>query len=613
MNPSSRSRLAGLSLAACAALVPLRSRAQDTAPVDVLATYVVSASRTPEDPALTPSTVTLLSLADLQAAQVGSLGSALGELPGVSVAESGATGGQTSVFLRGASSDQSLFVVDGVRLNTSTVTYYNLLGGANLDGLDRVEVLLGPQSTLYGSSAMGGVILLETARGDGPASGSIAAEAGSFATTAESITEQGSSGPLDYSGSLGRLDTDNDRAYNEYANWNYSGRLDGRISPSLLVGGTVRGQVGHYEEPGPITYPSPGDVQTVTDLATAYAEYDGRSGLKSRVTAAWYQDEYTWDKGTPDAYYARNTRDILEWQNTWEAATWAEVVGGLDYEGSGYDADGVTTDHSLAGYLSATLHPARALELTVGLRRDDFTTVGAATTGRVGAAYVLDGGATKLHATYGTGFNAPTPDERYGEPPYLLPNPGLRPERSRGWDYGVDQRFPGGGLTASATVFENKFRDLLEDEITNPITYAGQEVNVDSATTRGVEAGVAAKLTKRVSVRAGYTYLDAADDTTGGRLIERPRHVLDAGLECQITKDWLAGGGLHLVADRVDGAYAPEPLGGYTTARVYTSYALTRDVLLKLRVENLLNRSYQEVVGYPALPFAVYSGLEWRY
>jgi vitamin B12 transporter len=138
-------------------------------------------------------------------------------------------------------------------------------------------------------------------------------------------------------------------------------------------------------------------------------------------------------------------------------------------------------------------------------------------------------------------------------------------------------------------------------------------VNVDSATTRGVEAGVAAKLTKRVSVRAGYTYLDAADDTTGGRLIERPRHVLDAGLECQITKDWLAGGGLHLVADRVDGAYAPEPLGGYTTARVYTSYALTRDVLLKLRVENLLNRSYQEVVGYPALPFAVYSGLEWRY
>jgi vitamin B12 transporter len=613
MTPSSPSRLAGLSLAACAALLPLRSRAQDPAPVDVLGTYVVSASRTPQDPALTPSTVARLSLSDLQAAQVGSLGSALGELPGVSVAGSGATGGQTSVFLRGASSDQSLFVVDGVRLNTTTVTYYNLLGGANLAGLDRVEVLLGPQSTLYGSSAMGGVILLETARGDGPASGSISAEAGSFATTAESITEQGSSGPLDYSGSLSLLDTDNDRAYNGYKSWNYSGRLDGRISPSLLVGGTIRGQVGHYEEPGPTTYPSPGDVQTVTDLATAYAEYDGGPQLKSRLTAAWYQDEYAWDHGSPDAYYARNTRDILEWQNTWEAASWAELVGGIDYEGSGYDADGATTDHSLAGYLSATLHPAKDLELTAGLRRDDFTTVGAATTGRVGAAYLLDQGATKLHATYGTGFNAPTPDERYGEPPYLLPNPGLQPERSRGWDYGVDQRFLGGRLTASATVFGNRFRDLLEDEITNPVTYAGQEVNVDRATTRGVEAAFAAKLTKLVSIRASYTYLDAADATTGERLVERPRHTLDAGLEAQLAKGWLAGGGVHLVADRVDGAYAPEPLGGYTTARIYTSYDLNRGVTLKLRVENMLNRGYQEVVGYPALPFAVYGGIEIRY
>jgi vitamin B12 transporter len=168
-------------------------------------------------------------------------------------------------------------------------------------------------------------------------------------------------------------------------------------------------------------------------------------------------------------------------------------------------------------------------------------------------------------------------------------------------------------VIVQTSVFENRFRDLLEDEITNPITYAGQEVNVDSATTRGVEAGLNVKLTSQVSVRASYTYLDAADDTTGERLIERPRHTLDAGVEGQITRQWLAGAGAHLVADRVDGAYAPEPIGGYTTFRVYTSYELTKAVLLKLRVENLLDRSYQEVVGYPALPFAVYGGVEWRY
>jgi vitamin B12 transporter len=476
-----------------------------------------------------------------------------------------------------------------------------------------VEVLLGPQGTLYGSSAMGGVILIETARGDGPPSGTLSATAGSFATADAGVTGQGSLGPLSYSGSASRLQTDNDRPYNAYKNWNYSGRLEGRVTPSLLVGATVRGQVGHYEEPGPTTYPSPGDVQTVTDLVTTYAEVQEGEAFKSRLTAAWYQDEYNYDEGSPYAYYARNTREILEWQNTWRMMSWAELVGGVDSENSDYDSGGITKDRTLAGYLSSTLHPAKDLELTAGVRRDDFDTVGSATTGRVGAAYLLDRGATKLHATYGTGFNVPTPDEVYGEPPYLLPNPELRPERSRGWDAGIDHRFLGGRVIVQTSVFENRFRDLLEDEITNPITYAGQEVNVDSATTRGVEAGLNVKLTSQVSVRASYTYLDAADDTTGERLIERPRHTLDAGVEGQITRQWLAGAGAHLVADRVDGAYAPEPIGGYTTFRVYTSYELTKAVLLKLRVENLLDRSYQEVVGYPALPFAVYGGVEWRY
>ena len=613
MNTTLGSRQTGLLLAACAALLPLGSRAQDSTPVDFLDAYVVSASRTPRDPGLTPSSVTLLSLPNLAAEQVVDLATALGELPGVSVAASGAAGAQTSVFLRGASSGQTLFIVDGVRLNTSTVTYYNLLGGADLAGFDRVEVLLGPQSTLYGSSAMGGVVLLETARGDGPASGSLSATVGSFSTANAGVTAQGSSGPLSYSGSLGRLQTDNDRAHNDYKNWNYSGRLEERMSPSLLVGATIRGQVGHYEEPGPTTYPSPGDVQTASDLLTTFAEVQAADAFKSRLTAGWYQDEYTWDKGSPYAYYARNTREILEWQNSWEATGWAELVAGIDSERSDYDAGGVLKDRTLAGYLSSTLRPAKDLELTAGLRRDDFDTFGAATTGRAGVAYVPDGGATKLHATYGTGFNAPTPDEVYGEPPYLLPNPALRPERSRGWDAGVDHRFLAGRVGVEATYFENRFRDLLQDEIADPTTYAGQEVNVDRATTRGVETGLSAKLTERVSVRASYTYLEARDDTAGERLIERPRHVLDAGVEDRITRQWLAGAGVHLVADRVDGAYAPEPLPGYSRFRLYASYEATRKLSLKLRVENVFDRNYQDVVGYPALPFAVYGGAEWRY
>ena len=615
MNSIAWSRSPGPLLAALAFAAPLAtsSPAQSPAPDVTLGTYVVSATRTLQDPALAPSSVTLLPLADLQEAQVADLRTALSETPGVVVANSGARGGQSSIFLRGANSDETLFVVDGVRLNTTTASYVNFLGGADLAGLDRIEVLRGPQSTLYGSSAMGGVILLETARGSGAPSGDLSGYAGSFGSLGAGVGSQGGLGAFDYSASLTRQQTDNDRAYNAFGAWNYSERLDDQVTPSLLVGSTLRGQVSHYEEPGPTTYPSPGDVQTVADLATAYADFRSGQTFDSRLTAAWYQDEYTWDKDAPDEYYARNSRDILDWQNSWQAAPWAELVGGVNAEQSYYQAGGLTTDRLMAGYLSSTFKPAAGVELTAGLRRDDFNTAGAATTGRAGAAWVLKGGLTKLRATYGTGFNAPTPDERYGEPPYLIPNPGIRPERSRGWDAGLDRTILEGRVTLEATWFGNRFRDLLEDEITNPVTYAGQEVNVDRARTSGVELGLGARPSPLLTLRAAYTYLEAWDESAGQRLIQRPRHTLDAGAERRLTRGWLAGAGVHLVSDRVDGAYAPSPLPGYATVRLYTSWAIRRNLVAKLRVENLLNRRYQEVAGYPALPLGVYAGTEWRF
>jgi vitamin B12 transporter len=220
---------------------------------------------------------------------------------------------------------------------------------------------------------------------------------------------------------------------------------------------------------------------------------------------------------------------------------------------------------------------------------------------------------TKLRATYGTGFNSPTPEDRSGMLPYQLPNPDVRPEKSRGWDAGIDETMLDSRLTLSATYFENRFRDLLEYEIADPVTYAGEVVNVDRATTRGIELSANARLCSVATARIGYTYLDAKDDVSDIRLIRRPRHALDGGIDTQITKQWTVGAGAHLVADRIDGAYGPTPLGGYTTFRVYSSYALRPDLILKVRAENVLNRSYQEVAGYPALSRGFYGSVEWRF
>ena len=595
--------------AAALAAAPFAVRAQTGALA--LDQIVVSATRTAQDPAYLPSSVTALSLPALDDMQIPDLRTALSQTPGVIVANSGAAGSQSSIFLRGANSDLTLFVVDGVRLNTGNISYANFLGGADLSGLDRLEVLRGPQSTLYGSSAMGGVILLETTRGSGSPSGVVSTYAGSFGSLGAQAAVAGGAGTFGYSASIAHEQTDNDRPYNRYRNWNYSTRLEDSLAPWLLAGVTLRGEVGNYEEPGalPVTPGEAGDIATTTDLATAYLEARAGDKFRSRLTTGWYQDEYTFDDGSAfDFYYARKTREILDWQNTWEAAPWMELVAGLNSEASPLLV-GRPDDRPLdfAEYISAILHPSAGLQITgEDVRHDHFDTAGgAATEAALGAAYRA--GATKLRATYGTGFNAPTPTDRYGLLPSTLPNPAVRPETSRGRDAGIDQGLLDGRATVSATFFENRFRDLLEYEVVDPISFAGSEVNVDRATTRGVELAASAKINSVFAMHGGYTYLDAWDDVTGTRLIRRPRHTLDLDLQAHVSRDWLFGTGMHLVTDRLDGAFVPAPLAGYTTVRIYASYAIRPHLLLKLRVEKIsLDRNYEEVTGYPALPRAFY-------
>lgn len=585
-----------------------------TAP-QTLDTYVVSASGIPQDPAALPNDVVPLRLADLAAEQVPDLRSALAETPGVAVVNSGAIGSQSSIFIRGANSDQTLFIVDGVRLNTSADSYANYLGAADLAGLDRLEVLMGPQSTVYGSSAAGGVVLLETAHGAGAPSGMLAAEAGSFGTVEVQAASSGAVSTFDYSASAARETTDNDRFYNKFSDWTYSARAEDQLAPWLLAGGTVRGVDSHYEEPGatPTDFPDYGAITSDTNLATGYLEASAGTAFRSRLTAAWYQDEYTFDDGSPyDFYQERNTREVLESQNTWQALPALQIVAGLDAEWARYWAGSLSSDRLLAGYGLATWQPVSGVEITGGIRRDDYSVEGGATTGRAGISYRPGGGPTKLRATYGTGFEAPTPSDRYGEPPYVLPNPAVQPERSRGWDAGIDQRWDAARTTFSATVFGNRFDDLLEYEVVDPLTYAGEEINVDRASTSGFEFSAQSDPAPMFSTRLSYTYLNALDDVSGERLQRRPRHVLDAAAEFRPGAGLTLGAGLHLVADQYDGVETIGPFGGYTTVRLFARYQVRPSLALKVRVENLLNRDYEEAAGYPALPRAIYGGVEWR-
>ena len=575
-----------------------------------LARYVVSASRTPHDLNFTPSSVTLVSLADLQVEQVTSLATALSEQPGVILYNTGAPGGQSTVSLRGANADQTLFVVDGVRMNDRAASYLNALGTADLTGIDRIEVLRGPQSTLYGSSAMGGVILINTAHGAGPTSGSVSATAGSFDSYGAAVEAGGAKAGFSYAGAVSRYETANERPGNDLRQWNASLRLEDTIAAGVLVGTTMRWQNANYEEPGSRFYAAPGTVQSESALSTVYGEIRATDEFTSRLTLASELRQYTW---LSDGYASpqSNNREILDWQNTWTPVKAAEIVAGANVESSRYVVDaGSTSDHISAGYVSAILRPVATVTLTAGARYDDYHSVGSATTGRGGVAWTPVPG-TKLHATYGTGFNAPSSADRYGVPDWgQLPNPTLVPEKSEGWDAGIDQELAHGALTVSATYFQNKYRNLFEWETLDPKTYDGETVNVAHATTKGVELATAVRFSDRVQGRLAYTYLDAHDDDTGARLNRRPRHTADAEVHGMVTQAWTVGAGLHLVAANINGTL---PFGGYTTARVFTSYALRPTLLLKLHIENALNRHYEEVYGYPALSRGVFGSAEFRF
>jgi len=628
MYNSLLSRVSGWSFTAfaCAAATLSVARAQTAAPAEAfpvptghelvrLDGFVVSASRTPQDLKYTPSAVSVLLPTELALSQITDLHTALSAEPGVIVVNTGAKGGQSSVFLRGADSHQTLFVVDGVRMNDKSAGYQNFLGQSGLGGIDRMEVLRGPQSTLYGSSAMGGVITISTTRGCGAPTGSVSAEAGSFNTVGGAASVQGGTKTLGYSGYISREVTDNDRPSNNSKVMSFSTRVEYTPTENTLLGGTFRGQDGDTQDPGAIGNTS-GTVEAKNWLGTAYGQIHFGPEIISRLTAGWHQRDYTYTKA-PSVSKILNTRNILDWQNVWSPASEAEIIAGANYEGSHYVTGGLRTNDTVkAGFFSATYHPVEALTLTGGGRYDDYRSAGSATTWRTGISWVPAKG-SKLRATYGTGFGAPSLTDRYGVLAWgQMANPSLRPEKSRGWDVGFDQEIFGKALKVGVTYFHNRFTDLFQWQATG--LFVGMTSNVGRATTQGVELELNSKVNDFVSTRLAYTYLDATDDLTGNRLQRRPRHTVDGEVRFQATAAWIVGTGVHVAADRENVNYAvyPSPqidVEDYTTARVFTSYELTKNLRLKARVENALDESYADVLGYPALPRAVYGSVEWKF
>jgi len=574
-------------------------------PPVVLNAIVVTATRTPRNPADIPSSVSLLTPGDWTRSEIPDLAGLLRSLPGVAVVSTGAVGAQTSLFFRGSAPHQTLFLVDGVRVNDRGAFYQNFLGGADLANIQKVEVVRGPQSVLYGGSAMGGVISVETLKGSGDPSLRANAEGGSFSTLAGGAVVSGSGGGLAYSASANWFETANDRPGNDFEQGSWSARLDWSDpgSPGLAIGATARGMSSTYDEPGARgPFPFTGVLEFDQTLATAFARYEG-GGVRARLILATQDREYSFTSiygSTP----VESTRRVIDFQATADVSETFELTAGGGYEPSKQTTPGEVKKETLrAVFLSGVWEPAADTSVVLGVRHDDFKSVGGHATWRVGVAHTVPTTGTTLRAAVGTAFTAPSLDDRYGNLAFFQPgSPNIRPEESRGWEAGVEQSMPGGKGRVMATYFSNRYRDLFGFD---PNTYA--TINVGRATSRGMELAGEFKPYDGVQVLAGYTWTDAEDSSTGDRLPRRPGHSGNIDVEFVPAEGFLIGGGVRWVASRVD--VGPVDLPDYLTVRLHAAWQVNARVRMHVRIENLLDREYEEVEGYPALGIGAFGGV----
>jgi vitamin B12 transporter len=291
------------------------------------------------------------------------------------------------------------------------------------------------------------------------------------------------------------------------------------------------------------------------------------------------------------------------------------AIGGLNAEWTEVaDNDGRREERLQAGYADLTLSPSNDLSLSAGLRRDQYTTFGGQTTGRLGAGYFVAARRLKLRATYGTGFLPPSLAARYGGP-FQNPNATIRPERARGWDFGVDRFFARDRGVVSVTAFGNELEDLIGFE-SAPYPELGRAVNIDRARTRGLELSSRVAV-GAIDVRAGYTYLRAVDlgttDPAARRLIRRPRHA--GSLDLAWSGDRLRlGVGAHAAFDREDSDFSSFPFrridpGNIVDTRILVEWRASGAMSIRGRAENLFDGRYEEVYGFPALGRRATAGL----
>lgn len=581
---------------------------------------VVSATRFPLPEADAPSSLTVVTEEELEERQLRRVADALRTAPGISVAQTGAPGQLTSVFTRGLRSEHTQVLLDGIPINQGLAGLFNF-ADLTVDNIARIEVVRGPQSPLYGPRALAGVIQLFTKRGDGPPTGELLLEAGSFGTARETFTSSGGARGFDYSVGLSRLDTENARPNNEYRNTSGIASLGWSPHERLRLGSLFTYSLADTGNPNTISAPRPRDnLLTERWLIGPRVDFQPLDSWRHQLVAAYDHERQVNDPnedgfvGPTRALFKRFT---LDYQNDFTPTAWLTLTSGVFYTQTDAEQERpfVLFGDTLIGdfteqvgvFAQSTLTPLEGLTLVGGGRYDHFNQFGEIWTYRFAGSYLFPKSDTRLHASIGTGFSPPSSQDKiFGM------NFGLEPERNRGWDFGIEQGWWNRRVVLDLTYFHNR--------LSNVIGFNGlfETLNLGAARTQGLEATLELRPLPDLVLLATYTYLDAEKTSAadinqpqGARLPRRPRN------ELYLSATYLWFGKLRTTAEakfvnaREELRFgAPNfDIEDYAFVNLAAEYEINRHLSILGRVNNLANERYAEVFGFPALGRAGYAGI----
>jgi len=590
---------------------------------------IVTASRVEESLRMVADSVTVATEKEIQRKGRQTVVEVLNDVPGVNISQNSSFGGSTSIYLRGTSNAHTIVLIDGVRV-ADPISSDGKVNLADLptNNIERIEVVRGNQSVLYGSDAIGGVINIITKKGKGKPTISAGFEGGSFQTFKENLSFRGGTEKIDFSASVSRLDSQGvskadvepNPEMDYYNNTNFSVNLNGRITDKTRAG------VSFYHNKSQSDLDTTGGIDayetqySAITTTSANIEQDFTKWWTSILKVSNTDSKREYFKDGPGSYagivqffessYKGNIK-TASWQNNFFLGDKDTLTVGLDYthETGSQQYEQTFLNDVMARTKSAFIQnkwtPVENANITVGVRSDHHQQFGQETTYKVAGAYLFEKLGTKVRASYGTGFHAPSLYQLY-EPNYG--NTNLAPEKSKGFDAGIDQSLFGDKVNLSATYFRNDLDNLIVWD-----WGTSRYANVQQARTEGIETSATWRPLTWLSLNANYTYLDAKNDTTQKQLTYRPHHTAGGSVNIRPIDKLNWNVSMQYVGKRYRDPGNNFTMPAYTIYSTAVSYDVTKWMQLTGRITNFTDKHYQSIYQYGEPGIGFFGGIKLTY